>query len=118
MDFSLDSNGDIYLDENGNEAIVHDEQHTLQHINQRIRFFQDDYFLARDVGIPWVQGVYNGMSIETIEAIIKTEILNTPLVIRFEYFKTFMKNTILFVQFCVFIETPKGEVKLCNDMEF
>ena len=118
IDFALDENGDVYIDDDGNEAIVTGTNHIMQHINQRIKFFRNDYFFARDKGLPWYQEIYNGMSIDAVESILKDEILGTPFVLRFDTFQTNFERSILTVNFCVWIDTPQGEIKICVNEDY
>ena len=115
MDFCLNDSGDIFLDENGNEAMVVGDEHISQNINQKIRFVKGDYFLAKNHGLPWME-FYSGLSLAIIESMIKTQILSVEKVTRMDFFKASLQKGILFVEFCVFVKSRHGENKICNSV--
>ena len=80
---------DIYLDANGDLALVDDGEEVAQHVKQRLDFFQGEWFLDQSLGLPWFQEILNARRYNNAisnrayaESFIKAEILETPGVTR------------------------------------
>lgn len=69
---------DLYLDADGNLAMVTDAQAVGQHMKQRLRTWQPDWFLDATVGLPWRERVFIRPFDQTAsEAVIKAAALDT-----------------------------------------
>lgn len=69
---------DLYLDERGNLAVVHNAEAVGQHARQRLMTFEGEWFLDREAGVPWVRDILGGRYDPVLsEAVLKAEILDT-----------------------------------------
>lgn len=72
---------DLFLRADGNLAIVERAEAVGQHVRQRLKTFEGEWFLDTMVGVPWLDEVlgrsYDGA---LAEAVIKAEILDTDAV--------------------------------------
>lgn len=82
-----DSPADIFLDEVGNLAIVEDAEAIGQHVSQRLKTFEGEWFLDKDAGVAWLSDVL-GLKYDPAlaEAVTKAEILDTEGVTEIESF--------------------------------
>lgn len=76
---------DLFLDANGDLAMVSDGEEVVQHVKQRLDFFQGDWFLDLSQGLPWYQEILGPRRFNTAtsqqaytESFLKAEILGTP----------------------------------------
>ncbi len=72
---------DLYLDENNNLAMVTKAEAIGQHVRQRTKLFQGEWFLDKIAGVPWIQQLlgrpYNpGIA----EAVVNTVVSETAVV--------------------------------------
>ena len=75
---ALNGNNDIFI-KNGRFAVVTDGAQVVQHLRTRLRFFLGEWFLDLTVGVPYLQQILKKpFDIAKVEALIKSEILNTP----------------------------------------
>ena len=84
---------DLALSARGDLEIVRDAEAVGQHVSQRLKFFQGEFFLDTTAGLPWIPqrgrfGIFDrpyraGQS----EALIKAEILDTPGVVEITEFE-------------------------------
>ncbi len=78
---------DIYFDDSGNLAIVTNSQAVSQHINQRLKTFEGEWFLDKSAGVTWLSDVLGDKYDPVIaETLTKTEILETDGVTDIESF--------------------------------
>lgn len=69
---------DIYLDATGNLAMVYDAEAVGQHAAQRLMAYRGEWFLDKDVGVPWMRDLLGkGYDPILAEAVIKAEIMGT-----------------------------------------
>lgn len=69
---------DIYFDETGNLAMVRDTEAVGQHARQRLMTYRGEWFLNKDIGVPWLRDVLGrGYDPALAEATIKAEVLGT-----------------------------------------
>lgn len=83
---ALDESGDIVTRERG---FISGREEIAQTIQTRLRLFLGEYF--RDVrdGTPWFEQVLGKFaSLTTVEAVLRSRIVNTPGVLRLTYFRT------------------------------
>lgn len=68
---------DIHFD-NGNLVMVKDAKAVGQHARQRLMTFEEEWFLDKQVGVPWLLNVL-GLKYDPVlaESVIKTELLDT-----------------------------------------
>ena len=69
---------DLFLAPDGNLATVADALAVGQHVRQRLKTFEGEWFLDTSAGVPWLDEVL-GRQPDTViaEALIKAEILET-----------------------------------------
>lgn len=69
---------DIYLDSSGSLAVVRDAEAVGQHVRVRLMTYEGEWFLDRQVGVPWVRDIV-GRQYDPVmaESVLKAEILDT-----------------------------------------
>jgi hypothetical protein len=73
---------DLYLDDTGSLALVHNTEAVGQHARQRLMTFEGEWFLDRQAGVPWIRDILGGQYDPVLaEAVIKAEILDTDGVV-------------------------------------
>lgn len=78
---------DLYLDTQGNLAVVRDAEAVGQHARQRLMTFRGEWFLDREAGVPWVRDILGGQYDPVLaESVIKAEVLDTDGVIEINSF--------------------------------
>ena len=89
VQMALNDDWDIYLDANGDLALVEDGNEVVQHVKQRLDFQQGEWFLDESIGVPWLTDILGQSFLATndpnrafAESIIKETILSTPGVTR------------------------------------
>lgn len=69
---------DLFLRQNGELAIVRNAEAVGQHVRQRLKTFEGEWFLDTTAGVPWLDQVLGRQYDPALaEAIIKAEILDT-----------------------------------------
>lgn len=69
---------DLHLDETGNLVIVTDAEAVGQHVRQRLMAYEGEWFLDREVGVPWFRDLLGGQYDPVLaESVLKAEILDT-----------------------------------------
>lgn len=69
---------DLYLASDGTLAIVQDTHAIGQHVRQRLKTFQGEWFLDTVAGVPWLHQILgHGYDPALAEAVVKAEILDT-----------------------------------------
>lgn len=92
---AYDGPHDIYLNADGNLALVYGAEAVGQHARQRVRTYQGEWFLNTDAGMPWLEQVLGGKPDTVLaEAILKAEILDTDGVETIEAISTRFDRTI------------------------
>ena len=87
---ALDANTwDLYLDANGDFAMVEDGLEVAQHVRQRLNTFLGEWPYDLNVGVSWYQDILGQPRLGSrsedrayAEAILRTEVLQTPGVTR------------------------------------
>lgn len=70
---------DLHLDAKGALATVDGTEAIGQHIRQRLKTYQGEWFLDVRVGVPWLDQILGYRFDPTLaEAVVKAEILSTP----------------------------------------
>lgn len=76
---------DLALDAAGNLRLARGREAVAQHAEQRIQFFEGEWFLDTSAGMPWLPGNPAGFAIfdrpfnqGAADALVKAEILDTP----------------------------------------
>jgi hypothetical protein len=83
---SLNNSNDLYL-LNGRIAVVSEGEQVLQHVRTRLLTYQEEWFLDTRAGIPYFQNILiKPANLSGTEALIKTEILQTPDVLSLSAF--------------------------------
>lgn len=86
MDFKLDDNNDLVI-ENNNLVLIDGADFVKQLLKERLQTFLGEWFLDIEIGIPYFQDILKkNVSLNTIANIFKNEILQTPGVIELEKF--------------------------------
>nr|QIG67155.1 baseplate assembly protein W [Rhizobium phage RHph_TM26] len=89
-----DAPADVYLESNGSLAVVHDAEAVGQHVRTRIMSYEGEWFLDKDVGLPWIRGLLGGLYDPVLaEAVIKAEILDTDGVVDINSFSVSFDRT-------------------------
>lgn len=85
VQLALNSDWDIYFDDDGELVLIEDGEEAAQFVKQRLDFQRGEWFLDETIGMPWFQGVFatNATSGDVArrsytESIIKSTILGTP----------------------------------------
>lgn len=69
---------DLYLDEDGQIAFVHDAEAVGQHSRCRLMTHRGEWFLDTTAGVPWLDNILGKrVDLTLAEAVIKAEILKT-----------------------------------------
>jgi len=69
---------DLHLDGNGHLAVVTGAAAVAQHVRQRLKTFQGEWFLDTTAGVPWLAQLLGKQYDPALaEAVVKAEILNT-----------------------------------------
>lgn len=86
---TYDGPHDVFLDDAGNLAMVSGAEAVGQHARQRVRTYQGEWYLDTEAGVPWLDQVL-GAQPDTVlaEALLKSEILETPGVIDIDAIST------------------------------
>lgn len=114
--YALDETGwDLHLDADNHIARTYGTDRVAQNLKERLHFFQDDWFLNRNVGLPYFQEILTRpANIPLVEAEYKTEILNTPGVDALAAFTIGLDAARgLTVQFCVEADDVAIEETIC-----
>ena len=78
---------DRHLDETGNLALVFDAEAISQHVKQRTKTFEGEWFLNTSVGVPWLSDIFGqGFNPALAEALIKSTVSRTDGVRSIETF--------------------------------
>lgn len=78
---------DLFLRADGNLAIVTRAEAISQHVRQRLKTFEGEWFLDKEAGIPWFDQLLGKRYNPALaEAVVKAEILNTQGVASIESF--------------------------------
>lgn len=84
---------DIYLADDGNLAFVHEAEAVGQHVRQRLKTFEGEWFLDTTAGVPWLTDILgNAYDPALAEAVIKAEILETDAVTEITSFSVRFDN--------------------------
>ena len=69
---------DLFLEADGNLALARDADAIAQHARQRLMTYAGEWFLDREVGVPWMRDIL-GQAYDPVmaEAVIKAEVLDT-----------------------------------------
>lgn len=69
---------DLFLQSNGELAVVKDAAAVGQHVRQRMMTFEGEWFLDTTAGVPWLDQIMGKNYDPTLaEAVVKAEILDT-----------------------------------------
>jgi hypothetical protein len=69
---------DLYLEADGNLAMVEDAEAVGQHVRQRLKTFAGEWFIDKNAGVKWLTEVLGRRYDPALaEALIKAEILRT-----------------------------------------
>jgi len=72
--FQTDSRGELVL-KNGNPVMVSDAECLRQRLNNRVKLFAEEWFLAPDEGIAWIEILSDKSNAVMIESEIRRAIL-------------------------------------------
>ena len=69
---------DLFLRPNGELAVVRDAEAVGQHVRQRLKTFEGEWFLDTTAGVPWLDQILGkNYDPALAEAVVKAEILDT-----------------------------------------
>ncbi len=80
--FALDPHtNDLFLRPNGELAVVRNAEAVGQHVRQRLKTFEGEWFLDTTAGVPWLDEILGRAYDPALaEAVIKGEVLDTDAV--------------------------------------
>lgn len=85
---------DLFLEDNGELAIVHDAEAVGQHVRQRLMTFEGEWFLDNTAGVVWLSKIMGrGYDPALAESVVKAEILDTEGVTSIESFSVSFNKT-------------------------
>jgi len=78
---------DIYLDDDGNLALVYDAEAVGRHARQRLQTHAGEWYLDTACGVPWLSDILGqNYDAALAESVVKAELLNTDGVTGIEDF--------------------------------
>lgn len=78
---------DVYLDDAGHLAFVHDAEAVGQHARQRLMTYLGEWFLDKYCGVPWLRDIMGyGYDPAIAESVVKAELFETDGVTGIESF--------------------------------
>lgn len=78
MDLLLGADGDLVI-EGGELQFVRGREAIAQHIGTRLRMFRGEWFLDRNLGVPYLDGVLDRIpDVSLVTPILRRVILGTP----------------------------------------
>lgn len=78
---------DLFLRPDGQLAVVRDAEAIGQHVRQRLKFFEGEWFLDTTAGVPWLDEILGKAYDPALaEAVTKKEILDTDGVVEITAF--------------------------------
>lgn len=102
---------DLYLDDSGHLALVHDAEAVGQHVSQRLKTFEGEWFLDTQAGVPWLTEIM-GKAYDPVlaETVMKAEIIDSVGVVEITSFSTrFDRNTRNLEAFSISLTTVYDE---------
>ena len=85
---------DLYLEVDGSLAVVRDTEAVGQHVRQRLMTYLGEWFLDREVGVPWIRDIVgHGYDPVMAESVLKAEILDTDGVTEINSFSVRFDNS-------------------------
>lgn len=86
---------DLFLRTNGELAVVEDAHAVGQHVRQRLKTFEGEWFLDTTAGVPWLDQIMaKNYDPALAEAVVKAEILDTDGVTEITAFSVRFNRTI------------------------
>ncbi|MBW2672060.1 MAG: hypothetical protein JRD89_01425 [Deltaproteobacteria bacterium] len=78
-DFLLDADGDISLTDSGDFELVTDAEAVGQHLQMRLLTFLGEWFLDKNVGVPYFQKIFGKKAkFATTRSILRAVVATTP----------------------------------------
>ena len=77
-DIKQTEDGDIFLDENGQSYLVDGVEEAAQKNYQHLQTFQGEWFIDRSIGVPYFDLMDKTLSIDSVSATLKREIISIP----------------------------------------
>jgi len=105
----LDINGDIDITGNTMNLVAGREERK-QHVTQRLKIFQSEYFLDDRNGTPWYLILGKGSNSDIIDSLLKSRILQTPGFINLLKFSLDINNVTRKLSINFSARTVDGEV--------
>lgn len=111
-----DAPADLHLDENGSLAVVRNAEAVAQHARKRLMAFHGEWFLDKEVGVPWLSEILgNTYDPTAAESVIKSEILETDGVTEIETFSVSFNRQLRHVKaFGITVNTEYDEKVFIN----
>ena len=77
--FAIDqTTNDLFLRADGSLAVVTDAEAIGQHVRQRLKTYQGEWFLDTSAGVPWLDDIFAKQYDPALsESVVKSEILDT-----------------------------------------
>lgn len=112
MDFKLDANNDLVI-ENNNLVLIDGADFVGQMLKERLQTFLGEWFLDTDLGIPYFQNILTkGVNLNTIKNVFKNEILSTPGVIELEDFNLDFTDSTRQLSLDFSVRTENGSITI------
>lgn len=84
---------DLFLDDDGNLALSFDAEAVGEHVKNRTKTFEGEWFLNNAVGVPWIPQILSGEYNDALyQAIIKRVVRRTDGVTSIEEFSSTFDN--------------------------
>lgn len=77
VDFKIDDKTNDFVIKNGNLITTNKDWEVLQRIKTRVYRIYGEWFLNRNVGIPWYEGVLGDKNLKAVTFLLKSEVLST-----------------------------------------
>jgi hypothetical protein len=112
MDLKLDDDHDLAI-ENNAVVLVSGAQEVRQRLIERLLTFQGEWFLDTTIGVPYYQDILKkAVDAAVIEAIFKTEIIETPGILELLDFDTDYSASTRQFDVAFVVRSTTGEVSV------
>lgn len=111
-DILTTSDGDIAIT-NNNLTLVTAEDEVKQRLAQRLRTFFGEWFLDNEIGLPYYEDIFiKNPNAGLVEALLKTEIIDTPGVLELISFNIEIDKATRNLQVAFVVRSTTGNVEL------
>lgn len=94
-DIKLDTNGDLFLDDDGSMVLVIGDEAIAQQLRIRFRFALGEWFLDTRVGVPYFSEILiKNPNLSRVSGVFRQLILSTPGIESIEEFDLTLDNSV------------------------